>query len=408
MKCRHCRELVETLFIDLGTAPPSNAYVSKKMLKHFEKWLPLRVLVCEKCWLVQTEDFADATELFDSEYAYFSSMSIDWLKHIENYVKETLVRFKISNNSHVIEIASNDGYLLQYFKKDGIPCLGIEPTASTARVAREKGIEIIEDFFTKQLAEKLFKNEKSADLVIGNNVLAHVPDINDFVSGVFTILKPDGVASFEFPHLLQLINKKQFDTIYHEHFSYLSLTSVNIIFQKYNLEIFDVQKLHTHGGSLRVYVKKKSSKLHITTNEVTELMAEEIKMGLDKPNVYKGFQVKAENIKYDFINFLIDSKRNEKSVVGYGAAAKGNTLINYAGVKSDLISFIVDQSPGKQGKYTPGARIPIVDEKMIRETRPDYIVIFPWNIKTEITNQLSYVREWGCKFVTFIPTLTIF
>ena len=408
MKCRHCRELVETLFIDLGTAPPSNAYVSKKMLKHFEKWLPLRVLVCEKCWLVQTEDFADATELFDSEYAYFSSMSIDWLKHIENYVKETLVRFKISNNSHVIEIAANDGYLLQYFIKDGIPCLGIEPTASTARVAREKGIEIIEDFFTKQLAEKLFKNEKSADLVIGNNVLAHVPDINDFVSGVFTILKPDGVASFEFPHLLQLINKKQFDTIYHEHFSYLSLTSVNIIFQKYNLEIFDVQKLNTHGGSLRVYVKKKSSKLHITTKEVTELMAEEIKMGLDKPNVYKGFQIKAENIKYDFINFLIDSKRNEKSVVGYGAAAKGNTLINYAGVKSDLISFIVDQSPGKQGKYTPGARIPIVNEKMIRETRPDYIVIFPWNIKTEITNQLSYVREWGCKFVTFIPTLTIF
>lgn len=407
MKCRHCGNPLHLPLIDLGSAPPSNAYLTEKTLKAPEKWFPLKVLVCNQCWLVQTEDYTGAEELFDADYAYFSSFSSSWLKHAEQYVASTVSRFGLNEKSHVVEVAANDGYLLQYVKAKGIPCLGVEPTASTALAAREKGLEIVEEFFGVELAKRLVSQGKEADLTAANNVLAHVPDINDFVAGFAHLLKPNGVATFEFPHLMQLVKHSQFDTIYHEHFSYLSLTAVNQIFNQNGLQVFDVQEISTHGGSLRVFAQRKDLGQHQTTAAVSELIATELAAGIRVEAYYADLQQQANRIKHDLVAFLIDAKREGKKVIGYGAAAKGNTLLNYAGVRQDLLSAVVDLNPAKQNKYLPGSRILIVDESIIRQQKPDYVLILPWNLREEIMEQLAYIREWGGQFVTAVPTLKI-
>ena len=407
MKCRHCSAKLELTLIDLGNAPPSNAYLTESTPRVPEKWFPLRVLVCTECWLVQTEDYAGIKELFDAEYAYFSSFSITWLRHAEAYVAEMIERFELNTSSNVIEVAANDGYLLQYVKAKGIPCLGIEPTASTAAAACKKGITIIGEFFGPQLARKLVTQGKQADLMVANNVLAHVPDINSFVQGFTQLLKPQGVVTFEFPHLMRLVGQTQFDTIYHEHFSYLSLTAVKRIFDFNGLQIFDVQEIPTHGGSLRVFAQRKDEGKHNTTAKVETLITREVAVGMRTEQYYTDFQKRANDIKHELIKFLMESKRQGKNVVAYGAAAKGNTLLNYAGVRSDLLSFVVDRNPAKQGKFLPGTRIPIVDEARLHKEHPDYVVILPWNLKAEITEQLAYIRKWDGKFVTFVPVLSV-
>jgi ubiquinone/menaquinone biosynthesis C-methylase UbiE len=347
-------------------------------------------------------------ELFSPDYAYFSSYSSSWLAHSKQYVDDMIARFGLDASSMVVEVGANDGYLLQYVKLAGIPCLGVEPTKSTATAAREKDIEIVEDFFSVQLAETLAIEDKRADLMVANNVLAHVPDINDFVSGFQRLLKPEGIATFEFPHLMQLVTHNQFDTIYHEHFSYLSLTVVNTIFEKNGLIIFDVEELTTHGGSLRVFSCKNETTSHEVTDHVKNLLDIEENIGIKTREYYTAFQERINNAKDDFVAFLIDAKRNGKKVVGYGAAAKGNTLFNYAGIRSDLIPFVVDANPQKQGKFLPGNHIPIVDQSQIHALEPDYVVIIPWNLKEEITTELSYIREWDGKFVLAIPELLVF
>lgn len=407
MKCRHCQSELTTTFVDLGSAPPSNAYLTEAQLKAPEKWFPLKVMVCDRCRLVQTEDYAGAEELFDAEYAYFSSFSTSWLKHAETYVHEVVARFQLGAASHVVEVASNDGYLLQYVKASGIPCLGIEPTKSTAQAAREKGIEVVEDFFGVALADQLVAAGKQADLTAANNVLAHVPDINDFVSGFARLLKPQGVATFEFPHLMQLVQNAQFDTIYHEHFSYLSLTAVCTIFEANGLQVFDVQEIPTHGGSLRVFAQRKDSGKQAVSPTVSVLLASERSAGITQRAYYEGFQTRTDKIKNDLLEFLIEAKRNNKTIMAYGAAAKGNTLLNYAGVRPDLLPQVVDRNPAKQNKYLPGSRIPIVSEDAIKAMRPDYILILPWNLCEEVQAQLDYAREWGAKFVTAVPKLEV-
>ena len=407
MKCRHCHAELKLNVIDLGSAPPSNAYLTVEKLQNPEKWFPLRVLVCEQCWLVQTEDFAQADELFDADYAYFSAFSSSWLAHSERYVSDMAQRFSLNEQSHVVEIAANDGYLLQYVKALGIPCTGIEPTVSTAKAARAKGIDIIEEFFGVNLAKQLVADGKQADLTVANNVLAHVPDINDFVAGFTTLLKPPGVATFEFPHLLNLIELNQFDTIYHEHFSYLSLTAVQHIFAANGLTVFDVQELPTHGGSLRVFAQRADTGSQVISDQVRILLQKEESAGMRTAEYYTGFQAKAEKVKDDFVTFLIEAKRQGKSVAAYGAAAKGNTLMNFAGIRSDLIQFVVDKNPAKQGKYMPGSRIPIMGEEHLHKDRPDYVVILPWNLREEIMQQLAYVQEWGGKFMTAVPDLKL-
>jgi 2-polyprenyl-3-methyl-5-hydroxy-6-metoxy-1,4-benzoquinol methylase len=407
MKCRHCGAEVTLTLIDLGSAPPSNAYLTKLTMRRPEKWFPLKVLVCESCWLVQAEAYSRAAELFNDEYAYFSSFSAIWLAHAEQYLQAVVQRFGLNNSSHVVEVASNDGYLLQYVKRRGIPCLGIEPTAGTAAAARLKGIETLEEFFGVHLAQKLAAQGRQADLMVANNVLAHVPDINDFVKGFALLLKPQGVATFEFPHLMKLIEHKQFDTIYHEHFSYLSFRTVNQIFSANGLSVFDVEELDTHGGSLRVFAQRADSEKQAVSGEVAELLARETAAGMDRVDYYRGFQEQANKVKNDFLAFLLETAREGKKVAGYGAAAKGNTLLNYAGVRPDLLPYVVDKNPNKQGKYLPGSRIPIVPEDHLREQRPDYVFILPWNLKMEIMAQLSYIREWDGKFVTAVPCLDI-
>lgn len=407
MKCRHCGTKLLLPLIDLGSAPPSNAYLTEKTLKTPEKWFPLKVLVCNQCWLAQTEDYAGAEELFDEDYAYFSSFSTSWLKHAEQYVSDMVNRFSLNEKSHVVEIAANDGYLLQYVKAKGIPCLGVEPTASTAKAAREKGVEIVEEFFGVKLAKKLASEGKQADLTAANNVLAHVPDINDFVEGFSYLLKLNGVATFEFPHLMQLVKHTQFDTIYHEHFSYLSLTAVNQIFDKNGLQVFDVQKITTHGGSLRVFAQRKDQAQYQVSEAVSELLSREALAGMKTEAYYADFQQRANHVKHDLVDFLIKAKREGKKVIGYGAAAKGNTLINYAGIRPDLLPFVVDRNPAKQNKYLPGSRIAIVEEQMIRQEKSDYVLILPWNLRQEVTEQLKYIREWGGKFVTAVPQLVV-
>jgi SAM-dependent methyltransferase len=406
MKCHFCATALSDIFLDLGSAPPSNAFLSESDLSAPETYFPLRLHTCRRCFLVQVDEIQRHDALFSSTYAYFSSYSRTWLAHAEKYVEQVCTRLRLNASSLVMEVASNDGYLLQYVRARSIPCIGIEPTASTAAAARERGIESLERFFGRALAEELRAERGRVDLWIGNNVLAHVPDINDFVAGIAIVLKKDGVATVEFPHLLQLVAQRQFDTVYHEHFSYFSLHTVQRIFLAHGLRIWDVERLPTHGGSLRLWVCLDEA-AHRETASVAELLAEEQAAGMTTIDYYRGFQPHADAIKNDFLAFLLDCRRTGKRVVGYGAAAKGNTLLNYAGVKPDLLAFVVDASPHKQGLYLPGSHVPVVAETRIRESKPDFVVIFPWNLRSEITEQLHYIRDWGGKFVTAVPELTL-
>jgi 2-polyprenyl-3-methyl-5-hydroxy-6-metoxy-1,4-benzoquinol methylase len=391
----------------LGNAPPSNAYLTKEDLQAPEVWFPLRIVVCESCWLVQCEDHAGREALFTGDYAYFSSFSTTWLEHAERYVRAMITRFNLTANSCVVEIAANDGYLLQYVQKSAIPCYGVEPTASTASAAREKGIEIVENFFGVNLAHQLSNAGRQADVIAANNVLAHVPDINDFVQGFVQLLKPQGVATFEFPHLLRLVQENQFDTVYHEHYSYLSLTAVERIFAANGLTVFDVEELPTHGGSLRVFAQRSDTGQHHVSAAIAELLDSETKVGMKTAAYYHDFQHCAEQVKDDLVAYLIDAKRQGLSVGAYGAAAKGNTLLNFAGIRPDLLPYVVDKNPAKQGKFMPGSRIPIVDEEYLKADQPDLIVILPWNLRQEVMAQLGYTKEWGAQLVTAVPKLGV-
>lgn len=406
MKCRSCSKEVNTVFVDLGFSPPSNSYIEKEKLDEFEVYYPLKVFVCNSCFLVQVDEYKKANEIFDNNYAYFSSISNSWLKHSSDYVDKMISDYGINADSYVIEIASNDGYLLQYFKKHNVSVLGIEPTESTAKISRDKGIDTITEFFGTSLANKLAKNQKP-DLILGNNVLAHVPDINDFINGVSILLSENGFATFEFPHLLQLMKLNQFDTIYHEHFSYLSLISLEFILDRFNMEIFNVDKLTTHGGSLRIYIKHKNSKIYEIKEIVLKIKKEEIIFGLTNIESYQGFQNQVLQIKLEFYNFINNAIKEKKKVASYGAAAKGSTFLNYCGAKTDMINFVIDRADSKINKFMPGSHIPILNENTLLVEKPDYIIIFPWNIKNEVVKQLEYTREWGAKFVTFIPYLII-
>ena len=405
MKCRHCASELVLPMLDLGSAPPSNAYLTEAGLRAPEIWYPLRLLVCNACWLVQTEDYAGREALFGDEYAYFSSYSDSWLAHARRYVADVCTRFDLGGASLVVEVAANDGYLLQYVAAAGIPCYGIEPTAGTARAARDKGIEVVEEFFGVELAQNLRRQGRQADLMVANNVLAHVPDINDFVAGFAHLLKPGGVATFEFPHLVTMVQSCQFDTAYHEHYSYLSLTVVQRIFAANGLAVFDVQTLSTHGGSLRVFAQRSDSGGRVTEPAVADLLAQEQVLGVDTVAFYTGFQSQAERIKRELLSFLIGARSAGLKVAAYGAAAKGNTLLNFAGVRPDLLSFVVDRNPAKQGKFMPGSRIPIFSESALREHRPDRVLILPWNLQQEVVAQLDYIRQWGGKFVTAVSQL---
>lgn len=407
MKCRHCGCELRLPFLDLGSAPPSNAYLREADLRAPETWYPLRLLVCESCWLVQTEDHPGREQLFSDDYAYFSSYSSSWLDHARAYVQAMQARYALGPTSCVAEVAANDGYLLQYVQQAGVPCYGVEPTASTAAAARARGIEIVERFFGVALARELTAQGRQADLTAANNVLAHVPDINDFVAGFALLLKPQGVATFEFPHLLRMVLECQFDTAYHEHYSYLSLTSVQRIFAANGLQVFDVEELPTHGGSLRVFAQRSDAGRRAVAPAVAALLAREQAAGVTTPAFYAGFQHEAERVKRELLAFLLQAKRDGLKVGAYGAAAKGNTLMNFAGVRPDLLPYVVDLNPAKQGKYMPGSRVPIVDEARLRRDRPDRVLILPWNLRTEITAQLGYIREWGGRFVTAVPRLAV-
>lgn len=406
MNCRHCLNELTYQWLDLGFAPPSNAYVSREQLSAPERYYPLRLFVCEKCWLVQTEDYAKANELFSGDYAYFSSISKSWLQHASDYCSQITHRLSLNESSFVIEVASNDGYLLKNMVSAKIPCLGIEPTDSTADAAESFGIPVLREFFGESLGKSLANQGKQADLIIANNVLAHVPDINDFVKGLKMALKPSGTITLEFPHLLQLIENSQFDTVYHEHYSYLSLGTVRQILSSVDLKVVDVDILQTHGGSLRVYACHKSVSREASTM-VSRVLQEESLAGLQSLFGFEGFQRRAFAIKLDLLQFLVAQKKNGKQVVAYGAAAKGNTLLNYAGVNADLLTYVVDASVHKQGLFMPGSHIPIVDEKIIREKKPDFVLILPWNLKDEISTQLDYIKEWGGKFVISMPEMRI-
>lgn len=407
MNCRGCGTALALPLIDLGTSPPSNAYVRADQLDQAEQWVPLKVAVCQQCWLVQTEDYTRADTLFDAEYAYFSSFSSTWLAHAERYVAEMAERFELSADSRVVEIAANDGYLLQYVAKRGIPCLGVEPTRSTAEAARAKGLEIRELFFGRETATQLNSEGWAADLMAANNVLAHVPDINDFLAGFAMLLKPTGVATFEFPQLLTLMAGQQFDTLYHEHFSYLSLTSVQTLCERNGLEVFDVSQLSTHGGSLRVFAQRADGVRRPIQASVQQQLQAELDAGVKTAAYYTTLAPAAEAIKHGLLRFLLQAKADGKRVVGYGAAAKGNTLLNYAGVKPDLLAWVADANPHKQGKYLPGSRIPIVSPEHIAIEQPDYVLVLPWNLLSEVSKQLAEVRQWGGQFVIAVPELTL-
>jgi SAM-dependent methyltransferase len=406
MNCRHCGNTLQHQLIDLSAAPPSNAYLLEKDLHAPELYFPLKVFVCHHCWLVQTEDYADADELFRPDYAYFSSTSTSWLDHAARYSAMICDLLHLDQDSFVLEIASNDGYLLKNFVARNIPCLGIEPTAGTAVAAEKIGIPVLRKFFGVRVAEKMNSEGRLADLIVGNNVYAHVPDINDFTAGLKKALKPGGTITLEFPHLMRLIEHSQFDTIYHEHYSYLSLYTVSRMFDAAGLRLFDVEELPTHGGSLRVYGCHEDDH-RFAGARVFALLALEETRGLQTPAVYADFQKKADKAKNNLLAFLIEQKRLGKKTVGYGAAAKANTLLNYAGVKPDLLPFVCDAAASKQGKYLPGSRIPILPPSALKETRPDTVLVLPWNIVDEIIRQHSYVFDWGGKFVTALPEIKI-
>lgn len=408
MNCRFCKALLADVFIDLYNSPPSNSFLSREQLNEPEIFYPLKVFICNKCFLVQIDEYKRSDAIFSSEYVYFSSFSTSWLAHAKAYTIKMIERFALNSKTQVVEIASNDGYLLQYFKEQDIPVLGIEPTTNTADAARKKGIESINDFLGVALAKEMVSKNIKADLLLGNNVLAHVPDIVDFVAGMKLILKASGIITMEFPHLMQLVDNNQFDTIYHEHFSYLSFHTVKQIFQSQGLKMFDVEEIGTHGGSIRIYATHQENQNQLISENVNAILIKELSQGINKLTYYKDFQVKALKIKLDLTDFLIKAKRENKIIAAYGAAAKGNTLLNYCGIKTDIIDFVVDANPHKQNKFLPASHIPVVNEDHLKRARPDYIIILPWNLKTEITEQLIYVREWQGKFIVPIPELEIF
>lgn len=403
MKCRHCARPLERVFADLATAPASNAFLTRDQLAAPELFYPLRVLVCEGCWLVQTEDYAAREALFTEDYVYFSSYSGSWLAHAKQLADSVITRHGLGGESLVVEIAANDGYLLQYFLARGVPSLGIEPTHSTARVARSKGIEVVERFFGDSMAQDLVASGRRADLILGLNVLAHVPDINDFLSGVARLLAAEGVACFEFPHLLELVRGSQFDTIYHEHFSYLSLTALSRIAPANGLALVDAEPLATHGGSLRITLRRADAAGVAESPALMQLLAEESQAGMDTPAFYQGFQATCERIRRDLLAFLLAERGAGRLVAAYGAAAKGNTLLNFAGVRSDLLAFVVDRNEHKQGRFLPGSRIPVLPVEALDEARPQTILILPWNLRDELAAQMAHTREWGARLHVAVP-----
>ena len=405
--CRFCNTPLQTSFCDLGMSPLSNANLQPGQLNHMEPFYPLHAYVCNSCLLVQLESFETPDQIFNDQYAYFSSYSDSWLAHAKAYAEQMAARFRLNPDSRVVEIASNDGYLLQYFVQKNIPVLGIEPAGNVARAAREKNVETLEAFFGEVTATTLRREGKSADLLLGNNVLAHVPDLNDFVAGLKILLKPQGIITMEFPHLLQLMQKNQFDTIYHEHFSYFSFATAEKVFAAHDLTLFDVEELSTHGGSLRIYARHAENEIQLVADAVNALRAREAQAGLDQPEGYRGFEDQVRETKRQLLEFLIAAKREGKQIVGYGAPAKGNTLLNYCGIRTDFIDYTVDRSPHKQGVYLPGTHIPVRHSDEIAKTKPDYIFILPWNLRDEIIKQLAYAREWGAKFVLPIPQIEV-
>lgn len=407
MQCRFCKTELTHVFIDLVNSPASNSFLNQEQLNEPEVFYPLKVFTCPQCFLVQVDEYKKSQAIFNSEYVYFSSFSTSWLEHCRRYVESMTERFRYDGNSLVVEVASNDGYLLQYFRQGGIPVLGIEPTANTAKVAMDKGIDTVVDFFGVRLARKLVAKGVKADLLLGNNVLAHVPDIVDFVGGMKVLLKEDGVITMEFPHLMQLVDNNQFDTIYHEHFSYLSFHTVRSIFRSQGLELFDVDEIPTHGGSLRIYAKHQEFASREISPRVEALLKKEADKGMTTLAYYDHFQQKALGVKLDLTAFLIQQKQAGKTVAAYGAAAKGNTLLNYCGIKNDLVEYVVDANPAKQNKWLPASHVPVVTEEYLKTHRPDYVLILPWNIREEIIRQLEYIKDWGGRFVVPIPKLEL-
>lgn len=404
--CRFCEELLTYSFCDLGISPLANSFPNKEQLKKAERFYPLHTYVCESCFLVQLQEFESPQSIF-SEYSYFSSYSDSWLEHCEAFAENAINQFHLNDKSQVIEIASNDGYLLKYFSKRKISVLGIEPAKNIAKVAKSAGIPTLTEFFSTQLAQKLSKEKNQADLLIGNNVLAHVPRLNDFVKGLKILLKPNGTITMEFPHLAELMRYNQFDTIYHEHFSYFSFTTIEKIFKNHGLALFDVQEISTHGGSLRIFAKHIGDNSKSETDNIFKLRNKEKNAGLMDIKTYQTFSNQVLETKFKLLEFLIKAKRSGKTVVGYGAPAKGNTLLNYCGIKADMIDYTVDRNPYKQGYFLPGTHIPIYHPEKITETKPDYLLILPWNIQREVIKQMSFIQEWGGKFVVPIPELKI-
>lgn len=405
--CRFCGAPLNTTFVDLGMSPLSNAYLSADRLRGMEPFFPLHAYVCGSCFLVQLEEFESPANIF-SDYAYFSSFSASWLEHAKRYAHDTIGRFSIDGGWKVVEIASNDGYLLRNFRDAGIPVLGIEPAENVARTAQQAGILTVVKFFGVQTAEELVREGTRADLLIGNNVLAHVPDLNDFVAGMKILLSPRGMITMEFPHLMRLMQENQFDTIYHEHFSYLSLLTVDRVFAAHGLKVFDVQELTTHGGSLRVYACHEDNANLTATRNVKALLEREVACGLSRIDTYDAFSEQVRETKRKLLEFLIQIKREGKRIVGYGAPAKGNTLLNYCGIRTDFLDYTVDLSPHKQGMYLPGTRIPIYAPDRIAETRPDYVLILPWNLREEIMEQMAHIRTWGARFIVPIPEVRLY
>jgi SAM-dependent methyltransferase len=406
--CRFCEAPLVHTFVDLGTSPLCQKHVEPEDVAKMEPFYPLHAYVCERCFLVQLDEFVSPGVIFgDGAYAYFSSYSDSWLEHVRKYVDVVVERFALGPRSHVVELASNDGYLLQWFVKKGIPVLGIEPAANTAKVAEERGISTLVQFFGTDTARALAAQGKHADLLLGNNVLAHVPNLNDFVGGMKILLKDSGVITMEFPHLQRLIQENQFDTIYHEHFSYFSFVTVERVFAAHHLTIFDVEELPTHGGSLRIYARHSLDATKPVSERVHSLRAREKALGYEDLAVYAGFGERVKETKRKLLSFLIEAKREGRQVVGYGAPGKGNTLLNYCGIRTDFLDYTVDRSPHKQGRFLPGTRIPILTPDRIAETKPDYVLILPWNLKDEITEQMSYVRAWGGRFVVPIPAVSV-